>query len=324
MDQIESSTASLSAGCETSVTPNGQSSVLLDVQKFLDNYQQDRVHVSKEFLTQQLETVEHELDLLEKELFKLDCEAPAQHSGIRNTEQDVLLSPQKNTDKSVSLDPTEGTKLKNEQSSGKDIGKSHPMGEPEAEFEAIDLVMEEIINQVISTSGTPNVEGKAGECEEHGMPEVIDENSNVVSSILSFNQETAKGCWTALAHLNCPGMEAMFPNGKLVNCPQDVGVWKLNAENHEKNKVFLQSKISEEKRSIRFMERVLAFKYKACREVWKQDQASNLLQKDCGEKTLPQNLLSQQSIGIPCSGIGKSFYAVLIAITVGLMIFSFN
>ena len=93
-DQIESSTTSGPFGCEISVaSTNVHPSVLHDVKVFLENYQRERPNVSKEFLTQHVEIVEYEIDLIEKEISKLDCEEAARLSRIINTDQGVSSSP---------------------------------------------------------------------------------------------------------------------------------------------------------------------------------------------------------------------------------------
>ena len=267
-DQLESSTASVPFGCEISVAPtNVQPSVLHDVKVFLENYQRERPNVSKEFLTQHVEIVEFEIDLIEKEISKLDYEEATQHSRIINTDQGVSSSPLVEADRNVSVNQTEGMKQKYDQESEKNFGESIPMCERELPIEAVDLVMDEIINQVVSLSHMQIVDKKVGN-SEHGMPISMDGHGDLIYSLLSSNQEIAKGCWSALTHLNSPLMEVILQDGRLYDCPQKASMWRMNAESHARKKLFLQSKICEEKRSTIFVEKVLAIKYRTWREAW--------------------------------------------------------
>ena len=209
-------------------------------------------------------------------------------------------SPLVEVDRYVSVNQTEGMKQKYDQDSEKNLGESNPICERELPIKAVDLVMDEIIDQVVSLSHMQIV--------EHGTPISMDGHGDIIYSLLSSNQEIAKGCWSALTHLNSPLMEAILQDGRLYDCPQKASMWRLNAESHEKKKFFLQSKICEEKRSTRFVEKVLAIKYRTWREAWKQEQASKSLRKDGGDKTTHSSLLSvsnQQSVARPYGAIGK-------------------
>ncbi|KAH7405305.1 hypothetical protein KP509_15G065000 [Ceratopteris richardii] len=88
-------------------------------------------------------------------------------------------------------------------------------------------------------------------------------------SLLAQNQEIAKMSSSALDHLCNHALANSVLSSYNV---QDTARWKLNIVSHEKNRMLLKSKIAENQRYTMGIQKVLAVRYRAKREAWKQDQ----------------------------------------------------
>lgn len=297
-------------------TSASQSSVLQYMQAFLHRYQQELPDLSKEILTQHVEKVELEIDRLEKEIVKLDNEHDM-HTLFPEKKWDETL-PISNLEVS-SLNTLVGV-LKPPASplSGHNISPT-PVDTSAAKIFLVDAgecgafdvvvhvpdslneheVMDPVVHQTaeggmngtkeqsvipaalngFSAAQPRKVKGE-GVSAEFEMSRAFEEDlKDSIASIFLSNQEIAEQSSSALAHLNTQDERGLHVERSDCNL-QESSVWKHIAERHGRIKSLLELKVTEEKSLRRFAEGVLAVKYRAKREAWKQEQIGNYRSKD--------------------------------------------
>lgn len=303
----------------TFVPAASQPSVLHDVQVFLESVLRERPILSKDVFTHHVEKVELEIERFEKELMKLDTELGSHEPVLRQEDEGFFKEQTGSTHDenflaiqahgSVSQDTPPVVQLQlpdcvyistladtcvvslplmpDAQESLKELDvhvqesfKEHdPIGheqKPSSECEGTDqgmVALDGVLENIVLSVGQPGeLQGKGG-------------HAGVPTSIVLSNQRIAKQAWSSLAHLNSPGMEKILECGRLYASPEEATTWKLNAESHTRKRKRMESKIVEEKALTRFTEVVMAVKWKAQREAWKQKQSGSHSKMDY-EKTL--------------------------------------
>ncbi|XP_024390849.1 uncharacterized protein [Physcomitrium patens] len=112
---------------------------------------------------------------------------------------------------------------------------------------------------------------KCGVAEkEEAERKVISWDVEVVArSLMEENKKRAEQARETFVHLLREGVGV---EGTLYRCPAEAGVWKENVERHYRNQERMLEKMGERRQSLRFAEQVLAMRFRALKEAWKQEQ----------------------------------------------------
>lgn len=301
-----------------SATVTSISSVLHDSQALFLSHHESNSNLTKDLLMQQVEKVELEVEFLEKELVNLEnkygnhCISP----NMNKVEVETLPLEQCNVHSAICAVNSLPEVLSTEHDpqacavsiameGGKDTAllcatdtKEDFCGCSKSTDELVHSSTEELppdIGVGSLTSYCQQVDVKLSK-ENRGMEclpmdplpkeSKIDQGTNVemkrdfVLCILQANQEIAKQSFDTLAHLLPYYGPSNMGDCKLYGNPQDATVWRLNMERHERNMKLLQSKIAQKDGLLKFTERVLAVRFRALRETWKQGQVVNIQQTE--------------------------------------------
>lgn len=287
-----------------------RTSVLDDAQVLIASYYKNTSSLSKDFLMEQVEKLEFEIDIVEKELVRLGNEQEIPQTSVKTNEiempggQDCKLIPVSGAISSpvactqnehvAACQTTVGMVLEGGHSMEKavlceaqdsknlDVNEGYlpeiVVGSSMADCSKVDVEVAEV-NQSMDPPGAHAQKQPVCEMDQGSSLEHCRE---CVSRLLQANQEMAKLSWATLSHLlpscHVPGVGMI--DSKLYSNPQEAAVWKLNIESHDRKKEFLECKVSQENSFLKFAGRVLAVKYRALRESWKQDHIGNVQRKD--------------------------------------------
>uniref|UniRef100_A0A7I4AGK7 Uncharacterized protein n=1 Tax=Physcomitrium patens TaxID=3218 RepID=A0A7I4AGK7_PHYPA len=112
--------------------------------------------------------------------------------------------------------------------------------------------------------------GVLEEEKEEAERKVISWDVEVVArSLMEENKKRAEQARETFVHLLREGVGV---EGTLYRCPAEAGVWKENVERHYRNQERMLEKMGERRQSLRFAEQVLAMRFRALKEAWKQEQ----------------------------------------------------
>ncbi|MCO5605867.1 hypothetical protein L7F22_060051 [Adiantum nelumboides] len=277
--------------------------VLQYMKAFINRYQQELPNLSKDILTQYVEKVEIEIDRLEKELVKLDNEPDFRlllpelnaataivHSDLKSLEGALVLEPLtvpcKESPTCVECTCVTNGSL---EEAGDKVGfcvldVSGQEQDPPREADTAAQGMHQTDDQCIRDCDilAAPCDLPASELHENRKADAqsveikAEENwRESVASLLTSNQEIARDSAFPLAHLSAPGAGMKECVAELSGNLQDTSWWRQNVQRHEKNRELLESKIAEQKMSRRFTEGILAIRFRAKKEAWKQEQMSS-------------------------------------------------
>ncbi|KAH7278003.1 hypothetical protein KP509_38G019400 [Ceratopteris richardii] len=293
-------------------SPLPYSSVLQEVQLFLSSLAKKNVNIPvKNVLTQQVEKLEQEIIQLERELNKLNDGQMQENSTIYNVSDwkiEMGVAEPIGTVASPGGDepPCEGlivSMVSNTENSS-----------PSRNGKDASLNASEVFGDTVVPMNTGLMENDADRCKDvvtDSLPGMrlgrltddmyyrrrilesdlerssIDQNVGIVELILLSNQCLAEQSEATLAHLGSVARTIDAESERSYSIPQQSHSWRLNTESHNRKRPYIQSKVVEEKASLRFLEKVLAAKFQILSKLKDQKQVES-----CGGRETERNCKS--------------------------------
>lgn len=155
-----------------------------------------------------------------------------------------------------------------------------------------DLSHEEQTNQLISLSKS-EVEDK----EESNTRMVLRGHQVVANTLMEENKRQALLASQSFVHLLT---QDLSQGGMLYSCPREAPIWKGNVESHDRNQERMLEKLTEQKLSLKFTEQILTMRFRAFKDVWRQEQLG-INQQQRGTKPVRRwELEKRNGTSLPC------------------------